>query len=138
MRDIPHQLIDPLETLLNEPVKATTDARILELRKKFRRAYAPWTPEEDILLLQLHESGFDVPELKATFCRQGGAIRSRLDKLIGDRAAAVALRPVPTLTVTAHAEQVNSQFGLWLEAVQKGGQVDIMQGGVLVARLVKP
>lgn len=83
MRAIPPQLVDALETLLNEPVKPSTDARILELRKKFRRAYAPWTGEEDILLLQLHEAGFGVADLIAALCRQEGAIRSRLDKLVG-------------------------------------------------------
>lgn len=44
-------------------------------------AYAPWTPEDDQLLLMLARRGNTIAEMMAIFHRNEGAIRSRLKKL---------------------------------------------------------
>lgn len=64
------------------PNDETTDTAILEVRKKYRRAFEPWSKSEDELLLQLSiELKKDVKILSVIFQRQPEAIESRLARL---------------------------------------------------------
>lgn len=47
-------------------------------------AYAPWTHEDDQLLIQMHGEGKSVEELAEYFKRNNGSIRSRIKKLGGE------------------------------------------------------
>jgi len=58
-----------------------TDPRILEIRKKHRRAYEPWSDQEDDLLRQQFQSTNNIKHLAETFQRNPGAIRTRIKKL---------------------------------------------------------
>lgn len=48
----------------------------------YSNAYAPWTEEEENMLLFYHRQGKKIPELVEIFQRNEGAIRSRLKRLI--------------------------------------------------------
>lgn len=48
----------------------------------YSNAYAPWTEEEENMLLLYHRQGKKIPELVEIFQRNEGAIRSRLKRLI--------------------------------------------------------
>lgn len=50
-------------------------------RATHRRAYEPWSGDEDERLKARYAEGFTIPELARVFKRQEGAIRSRLHKL---------------------------------------------------------
>jgi len=52
-----------------------------EIRKKFAKAYTPWTKEEDNLLKKAFKQGKPVSSLVEIFGRKEGAIRSRLKKI---------------------------------------------------------
>lgn len=52
-----------------------------EIRKKFAKAYMPWTGREDNLLKKFFNQGKSVRELAKVFERKEGAIRSRLIKI---------------------------------------------------------
>lgn len=54
---------------------------VREIRKKYPKAYAPWTAGEDRKLLEKCKTGISARELAKIFGRQPGAIRSRLEKL---------------------------------------------------------
>lgn len=54
---------------------------VQEIRKRYPKAYAPWTDEEDNELLKKYKIGISSRELAKIFGRQAGAIRSRLEKL---------------------------------------------------------
>lgn len=50
-------------------------------KQLYANAYAPWTDEDDALLVELHSEGKSVKELMEVFGRNSGAIASRLKKL---------------------------------------------------------
>jgi len=52
-----------------------------EIRKKYPRAYAKWSSEEDERLMRKHSEGICITEIAAIFQRQPSAIQSRLGKL---------------------------------------------------------
>jgi len=52
-----------------------------EIRKKFTKAYMPWTKEEDNLLKKVFEEDNPVRDLAKIFGRKEGAIHSRLRKI---------------------------------------------------------
>jgi len=54
---------------------------VAEIRKKYSRAYEPWTTSEEKRLLQLHDEDQTVDEISKILQRQPGAIRSRLNKI---------------------------------------------------------
>lgn len=54
-----------------------------EKRKQFPDAYKPWSTEDDKLLITLHNENRSIKELMSIFKRNEGAIRSRIQKLIG-------------------------------------------------------
>ena len=51
------------------------------IKKRYPRAYLPWSPEEDDNLRAEHAKGLTVGEICANHQRQPGGIRSRLVKL---------------------------------------------------------
>ena len=67
------------------PLKKTNnkiiDSKILEIRKKYRRAYKPWSAKEDDLLRQYFKENKSTKYLAGVFQRNPGAIRSRLKKI---------------------------------------------------------
>lgn len=50
-------------------------------KQLYANAYAPWTDEDDALLIRLHSEGKSVKELMEVFGRNRGAITSRIKKL---------------------------------------------------------
>ena len=54
---------------------------VKELQKPHPRAYAPWTEEEDKMLIANYKAGKTIEELMEPFGRQRGGIESRLKKL---------------------------------------------------------
>jgi len=68
---------------LKMPTDSLTDQRLLEIRRKYRRAYEPWSNEEDEWLLRSHEAKQSNAVLAEALQRQPGAIISRIRKLIG-------------------------------------------------------
>ena len=135
MPSIPPELIDDLEAILNEAVPENSDERVIQLRRHYRRAYAPWTPQEDEVLVRLSAAGFEAPDLVATLCRQDGAIRSRLSKL-GVGGAPPTSADIGLLRVTP--EMAAQSFPAWLEVVKAGGRVEVVQDGQVVASLAAP
>jgi F-box protein 18 (helicase) len=59
-----------------------------KIRETFKKAYSPWTPELDLELGQMKADGISTKELAGHFGRTGGAIRSRLKKLMPNELAA--------------------------------------------------
>lgn len=66
---------------IKKPNDKISDPRILEIRKKYRRAYEPWSTKEDDLLRQHFEKNKNIKSLTDIFQRNPGAIRSRLKKM---------------------------------------------------------
>ncbi len=64
--------------LANPKVKAYT---YKEIRVDYPQAYAPWTVEDDQLLLKKFKDNCSIDEMAAFFQRKSGAITSRLKKL---------------------------------------------------------
>ena len=62
----------------NPKVKAYT---FKEIRVDYPQAYAPWTAEDDRLLLKKFKDNCSIDEMAAFFQRKNGAITSRLKKL---------------------------------------------------------
>jgi hypothetical protein len=58
--------------------RATTMA---ERRRNHPNAYAPWTDEQELHLLELHEAGKPVREIARQLGRQPGGVIRRLEKL---------------------------------------------------------
>jgi hypothetical protein len=54
-----------------------------EKRKQFPNAYKSWSTEDDKLLVTLYDENRSIKELISIFKRNEGAIRSRIQKLIG-------------------------------------------------------
>jgi hypothetical protein len=54
-----------------------------EKRKQFPNAYKSWSTEDDKLLVTLYDENRSIKELMSIFNRNEGAIRSRIQKLIG-------------------------------------------------------
>lgn len=54
-----------------------------EKRKQFPNAYKSWSTEDDKLLVTLYDENRSIKELMSIFKRNEGAIRSRIQKLIG-------------------------------------------------------
>lgn len=74
------EMNEAIESLkLEDKKKAYT---LDDVRKKVgSSAYAPWTPEEEKKLIQLHNNGLSAKEIAKKLARSNGAIRSRLEKL---------------------------------------------------------
>lgn len=56
------------------------DERILEIKRRYPRAYERWTREEDSELWERHRYGIPIDEIAAHLRRQPSAVRSRLEK----------------------------------------------------------
>jgi DNA-directed RNA polymerase specialized sigma24 family protein len=54
---------------------------LAERRRRFPNAYAPWTEEQERVLIELHESGMSTSQIAKEMGRRPGAITARLDKL---------------------------------------------------------
>lgn len=63
----------------NEKAKAYN---LDEIRKKHPNAYAPWSSDDDKKLLEQYKKEKNISDLANVFQRGGGAIRSRLKKLL--------------------------------------------------------
>ncbi|MPY67683.1 hypothetical protein F8S09_13795 [Deinococcus sp. SDU3-2] len=144
-----------LLALLSAPVEPHENPYIeRQLRRISRRAYVPWTDQEDGLLRRLAEAGFEEADLARTLCRQPGAIRSRLVRLTdGDEIARQQKRAerrqrrqerreeqerseprVPRGTRVGAAtpvplELVVPHFEAWLALLRAGTRLDVMEGG---------
>lgn len=69
-------------TELGNKIKIDTKSYTFdEIRKTHRKAYEPWTDEEDNRLELLYCEGKSIIELTEYFGRNNGAIRSRIKKL---------------------------------------------------------
>ena len=55
--------------------------RVTRIRADYPRAYERWTAEEDLVLVERAQAGWNTGQLAAHFQRQPSAIRSRLHKL---------------------------------------------------------
>ena len=64
------------------PIKkdSNNNSQLLKARKRFPRAYEPWSEKEDSILEDLVEKNFSVKHISAILERQVGAIKSRLGK----------------------------------------------------------
>ena len=64
------------------PIKkdSNNNSQLLKARKRFPRAYEPWSEKEDSILEDLVEKNFSVKHISAILERQVGAIKSRLKK----------------------------------------------------------
>ena len=64
------------------PIKkdSNNNSQLLKARKRFPRAYEPWSEKEDSILEDLVEKNFSVKDISAILERQVGAIKSRLGK----------------------------------------------------------
>ena len=78
--------VTPVATTATRP---TYHERLAEIKKTARRAYEPWTQEEEARLKDLCLRGLSPHQIARQLQRQPSAIRSRLVKLglLGDRAA---------------------------------------------------
>lgn len=76
--EMPFQITDFVLVDTYKKQKAYT---LEEKRAKHPNAYRPWTKEDDDKLQQLFASGTNISELCKIFCRNLGAITSRLNKL---------------------------------------------------------
>jgi len=56
-------------------------ARLAKIQARKPHAYAFWSPEESVRLVELRQSGVSIAELSREFKRTSGAIRSRLRHL---------------------------------------------------------
>jgi F-box protein, helicase, 18 len=63
------------------PVKKEKSYSVENVRKRYGKAYVPWTADLDAELLMLYYKGEKVTKLSKTFERTPGAIRSRIKKL---------------------------------------------------------
>ena len=69
---------------LQQEGKSKEEAYTLdEKRKQFPNAYKSWSTEDDKLLVTLYDENRSIKELMSIFKRNEGAIRSRIQKLIG-------------------------------------------------------
>jgi len=73
--------VDFADWPLKKPNDKISDQRVLEIRKKYRRAYEPWSDKEDDLLRQQFQNTKSTKHLAETFQRNPDAIRSRIKKL---------------------------------------------------------
>jgi len=77
-----------LEVAVQAPAFSVT-----EIRKQHPRAYEKWSEDEERRLLALYKSGESIGEIAEAFRRQPGAIRSRLNRLLGEPEAVAAPEP---------------------------------------------
>lgn len=74
------------ELIVNKPLKILNDSitnpRLLEIRKKYRRAYEPWSNEEDECLLNSYRENRNTIALAEALQRQPSAISSRIRDLM--------------------------------------------------------
>jgi ATP-dependent DNA helicase PIF1 len=82
LADVEEVVDKPKREVKDEKPKKTRTYSVEEIRKKFPRAYEPWTEEDDRALIKYKQGGKTVKELAAKFGRKEGAIRSRLKKLM--------------------------------------------------------
>ena len=81
-------LEEALRLIRNKPLVISgevRDERLLRIRQEYRRAYEPWSEEEDRLLRDLKDRIKAAKALAVLFQRQPSAIRSRIQKLEGLR-----------------------------------------------------
>jgi hypothetical protein len=74
------------------PVPLSTVERLAAIKKRHRRAYERWTPEEDASLRQQFAAGRSIPELAGAFQRQPSAIDSRVRRLVLEIAGRVGCK----------------------------------------------
>jgi len=55
--------------------------KLEEIRKKFPKAYMPWTKEEDEKLCEFFQKNIPIKDIAKEFERKRGAITARLEKL---------------------------------------------------------
>ena len=58
-----------------------TRSHMDELKVKYKKAYSPWTKEEDEMLKKYHAQGLTVADISKLLERNEGAIVSRKKKL---------------------------------------------------------
>lgn len=66
---------------INENIK-NKSYTVKEERKSNANAYKPWTDKDDRKLVELYNNDFSIKDLSDYFKRNGGSIRSRLNKLL--------------------------------------------------------
>jgi hypothetical protein len=66
-----------------EPVD-DRNTTMAERRRNHPNAYAPWTDEQELLLLELHDAGKTVKEISRQLGRQPGGVLRRLEKLAAE------------------------------------------------------
>ena len=54
---------------------------LVRRRQRYPNAYAPWTKEQETVLVELHKAGVPPSEIAKELGRQLGAITARLEKL---------------------------------------------------------
>lgn len=74
-----HKYADELRNLGSPAID--TRHYVIHVRKKYPRAYAPWSSQEEAILIGMHQDGASIAELSASLQRQASAIENRLMKL---------------------------------------------------------
>ena len=69
------------EALQLNGVQSDYTERLNQIKSANPRAYAPWSPEEDRQLTDLHRLGIPPAEIAMELQRQTSAIRARINKL---------------------------------------------------------
>lgn len=69
------------EALRANESPTTYQERLEAIKRKYPRAYEPWTTDDDAALAEMSRRNQSVTEMSARFKRQPSAIRSRLAKL---------------------------------------------------------
>lgn len=76
------ETVPPNESTSIETRKeASPQDRLQAIRQKHKRAYEPWTTDEEEELVEKYTAGESIQVLAEHFGRQPGAIRSRLQRL---------------------------------------------------------
>lgn len=60
---------------------SVTPNQMERTKRIYPNAYSPWSPQEESVLLLLHDEGKNISEMASALKRNEGAIRSRLKKL---------------------------------------------------------
>ena len=75
-----NELRERIDAVLQGPLPATRDERVLQLRRTVPRAYAPWTLEEEQCAELLRTQGLSRNAVGLILARQGSAIDARLQR----------------------------------------------------------
>ncbi len=74
------ELRERIDAVLQGPLPATRDERVLQVRRTVPRAYAPWTLEEEQCVGLLRTQGLSLNAVGLILARQGSAIDARLQR----------------------------------------------------------